>query len=63
MSEGGINFGKTKKKGRVVYNVRQRVNECASKNTRSHAAGNETDFATNAPVNHADLSATATWNS
>jgi hypothetical protein len=34
MSEGGLNFLKTGKRGRVGYEVRQRVNECASRKTR-----------------------------
>jgi hypothetical protein len=49
MSEGEINFLKTRKRGRVGYEVRQRVNECAPKNKRSRVFGSETDFATNAP--------------
>jgi hypothetical protein len=49
MAEGRINFLKTGKTGRVGYEVRQRVNECAPKNKRSHVFGSETDFATNAP--------------
>jgi hypothetical protein len=49
MSEGEINFLKTRKRGRLGYEVRQRVNECAPKNKRSHVFGSETDFATNAP--------------
>jgi hypothetical protein len=34
MSEGGINFVKTGKRGRVEDEVRQRVNECAPRKTR-----------------------------
>jgi hypothetical protein len=62
MSEGGINFLKTVKMGKVGYEVRQCVNECAHKNRSSHAAapmnkrsrvfGDETDFATSAPEPH-----------
>jgi hypothetical protein len=37
MSEGWINFLKTGKWGRVGYEVRQRVNECAPQKKRSHA--------------------------
>ena len=46
MSERVIKFVKTGKRGRVGYEVRQRVNERAPKNKRSRVFGNETDFAT-----------------
>ena len=49
MSERGIKFVKTGKRGRVGYEVGQQLVKCAPKNKRSHVFGSETDFATNAP--------------